>query len=113
MTDSEFIRSAEAVLSQIEQALERPELLDLVDVECSRSGNVLEIEFVDNGSKIIINSQAPLREMWIAAKSGGFHYRHDGTSWRNTRDGSEFFTALSAMVSQQGGATVALQPDPA
>ena len=109
MTESEFIRSAEAVLSQIELALERPEVLDLVDLECSRSGNVLEIEFVDNGSKIIINSQAPLREMWIAAKSGGFHYRHDGQKWRNTRDESEFFSALSHMVSEQGGAAVVVQ----
>ena len=106
MTDSEFIRSAEAVLSRIEVALEQPAVLDLIDLECSRSGNVLEIEFVDNSTKIIINSQAPLHEMWVAAKSGGFHYRHDGQSWRNTRDGSELFTALSKMVSEQGGAIV-------
>jgi CyaY protein len=108
MTESEFLTLADAVLTAIEVALERPDIVDAVDVECSRSGNVLEIEFVDNGSKIIVNSQAPMREMWVAAKSGGFHYRHDGLHWRNTRDSSELFTALSAMISQQGDAEVAL-----
>ncbi|GAA4032416.1 iron donor protein CyaY [Actimicrobium antarcticum] len=107
MTESEFLVLAEAALSGIEAALERPAIVDAVDVECSRSGNVLEIEFVETGSKIIVNSQAPMREMWVAAKSGGFHYRHDGQHWRNTRDDSELFAALSAMVSQQGGAEVA------
>ena len=108
MTDSEFLTLAERTLSAIEAALDQPVLLDIVDVECSRSGNVLEIELVDNGSKIIVNSQAPLHEMWVAAKSGGFHYKHDGTAWRNTRDQSELFAALSSMLSQQGGSPVAI-----
>ena len=108
MTESEFLSLAEAALIAIEAALEQPATLDAIDVECSRSGNVLDIEFVENGSKIIVNSQTPMREMWIAAKSGGFHYRHDGQVWRNTRDGSELFAALSNMVSEQGGAHVML-----
>ena len=106
MTESEFLTLAEQTLNAIEAALDQPALLDLIDVECSRSGNVLEIELVDNGSKIIVNSQAPLQEMWVAAKSGGFHYRHDGQRWRNTRDDSEMFASLSAMLSQQGGQSV-------
>ncbi len=108
MTETEFLTLADAVLRTIETALELPDIVDAVDVECSRSGNVLEIEFVENGSKIIVNSQAPMREMWVAAKSGGFHYRHNGQQWRNTRDDSELFTALSAMISQQGGAEITL-----
>ena len=108
MTESEFLTLAERTLTAIETALDQPALLDVVDVECSRSGNVLEIELVDNGSKIIVNSQAPLHEMWVAAKSGGFHYKHDGQCWRNTRDGSELFASLSTMVSQQGGSSVTL-----
>ena len=106
MTESEFLTLAERTLNAIEAALDQPALLDLIDVECSRSGNVLEIELVDNGSKIIVNSQAPLQEMWVAAKSGGFHYKHDGRRWRNTRDDSEMFASLSAMLSQQGGQPV-------
>lgn len=108
MTESEFLTLAERTLSSIEAALDSTALLDLVDLECSRSGNVLEIELVDNGSKIIVNSQAPLHEMWVAAKSGGFHYKHDGQCWRNTRDGSELFAALSIMISQQGDNTVTI-----
>jgi CyaY protein len=108
MTESEFLGLAESTLDQIEQGFDRLFEQDIVDVECKRNGNVLEIEFVDNGSKIIVNSQAPLQEMWIAARAGGFHYKRVGDEWRNTRDDSEFFTALSDFASQQGGAPVKL-----
>jgi CyaY protein len=108
MTESEFLAVAEATLTAIEAELERAADSTGLDVECSRSGNVLEIEFVDNGSKIIVNSQAPMQEMWIAARSGGFHYKREGDRWINTRDGSELFAALSGMVSGQGGVEVNL-----
>jgi CyaY protein len=108
MTESEFLALAESTLNEIERAFDRLFDQDVVDVECKRSGNVLEIEFVDNGSKIIVNSQAPLQEMWIAARAGGFHYKRVGDEWRNTRDDTEFFTALSDFATQQGGAPVKL-----
>ncbi|MGE5623050.1 MAG: iron donor protein CyaY [Bacillota bacterium] len=108
MTESEFLALAEQTLSAIEGALERASEEGDLDVECSRSGNVLDIEFVDNGSKIIVNSQAPMQEIWVAARSGGFHYRREGAQWINTRDGSELFASLSKMVSEQGGVPVVL-----
>ena len=109
MSESEFLALAEATLTDIEAALDRLNDEDVLDVECSRSGNVLEIEFIDNGTKIIVNSQAPMREMWVAARSGGFHYKRVGDEWINTRDGSELFAALSSMASEQAGAAVVLK----
>jgi CyaY protein len=109
MSESEFLALAEATLTQIAAALDRLNDEDVLDVECSRSGNVLEIEFIDNGTKIIVNSQAPMREMWVAARSGGFHYKRVGDEWVNTRDGSELFAALSGMASEQAGAVVVLK----
>ncbi|SFD87641.1 iron donor protein CyaY [Massilia yuzhufengensis] len=108
MTESEFLALAESTLDRLEECLDRLNDEDVIDVECKRSGNVLEIEFLDNASKIIVNSQAPLQEMWVAARSGGFHYKRVGDQWRNTRDDSEFFFALSQYVTEQGGAPVAL-----
>lgn len=109
MTETEFQALAEQTLNSIESALENASGDSDLDVECSRSGNVLEIEFVDNGSKVIVNSQAPMREMWVAAKSGGFHYRNENGKWINTRDGSELFSALSRIVSEQGGIPLVLK----
>ncbi|MEH6436440.1 iron donor protein CyaY [Massilia sp. DD77] len=108
MTETEFLALAKSTLDQIEQALDRLNDEDAIDVECKRSGNVLEIEFLDNGSKIIVNSQAPLQEMWVAARSGGFHYKRVNGEWRNTRDESELFASLSKYASEQGGAVVSL-----
>jgi CyaY protein len=109
MTESEFLALAESSLDEIELALDHASDVSDLDVECSRSGNVLEIEFVDSGAKIIVNSQAPMQELWVAAKSGGFHYKHVDGQWINTRDGSELFSALSQMVSRQSGVPVVLR----
>ena len=109
MTETEFLDLADATLNEIELAFDRLFEQDVVDVECKRSGNVLEIEFVDNGSKIIVNSQAPLQEMWVAARAGGFHYKRVNGEWRNTRDDSELFASLSGYATQQGGAAVKLR----
>jgi CyaY protein len=111
MTESEFLVLAEGVLETIETALERAASTGDLDIECSRTGNVLEIEFIDSDSKIIVNSQAPMQEIWVAAKSGGFHYKRDGDRWINTRDGSELFASLSKMAGEQAGITVVLNAD--
>ena len=108
MGDSEFLAQAEATLDAIEAALDKLNDEDMIDVECSRSGNVLEIEFLHNGSKIIVNSQAAMKELWVAARSGGYHYRQVEGQWINTRDGSEMLASLSEMVSAQGGAPVVI-----
>ncbi|HWV89021.1 MAG TPA: iron donor protein CyaY [Burkholderiales bacterium] len=99
MDEREFETRAAQALTAIEQALEAAELD--ADFEL-KEGGILEIEF-DDGSKIIINRHAAAREIWVAARSGGFHFRWDGAAWRNTRDGSELFAALSNLVSQQLG----------
>ena len=109
MTESEFLALAESTLNDIEQAFDRLFEQDIVDVECKRSGNVLEIEFVDNGSKIIVNSPAPLLEWWRAARAGGSHYPRGGDAGRPPRDDTEFFTSLSDFATQQGGAPVKLR----
>jgi CyaY protein len=103
MTESEFIERAEAVLRALELAV------DAVDagIDCTRSGGVVTLE-LDNDTKIIVNTQLPTRQIWVAARSGGFHFAHDGQVWRDTRDGSELFAALSRLVSAQGRRAVVL-----
>jgi CyaY protein len=88
MTDSEYLGLAEAALAAVEQAVEASG----VDIDTERSGNVLTLEF-DDGSKIIVNLQAPMHEIWVAAKSGGFHFRYREQAWRDTRSERELFSA--------------------
>ncbi len=110
MTETEFLAVAEGVLDAIETAFERAGDETGVDIECSRSGNVLEIEFVDNGSKIIVNTQAPMREIWVAARAGGFHYRQQEQRWLDTRDGLELFASLSRLAGLQAGTAINIVP---
>jgi CyaY protein len=102
MNEAEFEAQATAALEAVERALEQAEL----DFE-RKEGGVLEIEF-DDGSKIIVNRHGAAREIWVAARSGGFHYRWDGAEWRDTRSGAELLGALSQLVSAQLGRRVLL-----
>jgi CyaY protein len=104
MTESEFETLAGAALAALESAFEAsaPD----ADVQAKGAG-MLEIEFED-GSKMVINRHGAAREIWVAAKSGGFHFRYDGNAWRDTRDGSELFAAVSSLASQQSGTPVLL-----
>lgn len=106
MDESEFEALAGAALQSVERALEASG----VDADFElKEGGVLEVEFA-NGSKLIVNRHAAAREIWVAAKSGGFHFRWDGARWRDTRDGAELFAALSRLVSAQSGSAVLLAP---
>jgi CyaY protein len=105
MNETEFEALAGAALEKIERSLEASGAQ--ADFEL-KAGGILEIEF-DDGSKIIVNRHGAAREIWVAARSGGFHFRWDGAAWRDTRDGSELFAALSRLVSQQGGQPVILK----
>ena len=101
MTETEFLSLAEATLAQIEQAVEQLAASAAEDIECMRHGNVLEIELAALAAKIVINSQAAMQEIWLAAKSGGFHYRYSQGKWRDTRHNSELFDNLSVILSAQ------------
>jgi CyaY protein len=100
MDEQEFARRAGALFAEVEAALERAEL----DYEWITEG-VLEIEFAD-GAKIVMNRHGPSQEIWIAARSGGFHFRWDGEDWRDTRDGAGLKSRLGALVSEQAGVDV-------
>lgn len=106
ISDSEFEALADAALAALERAIEASALE--ADVQ-SKGAGVLEVEF-ENGSRMVINRHSAAREIWVAARSGGFHFRHDGAAWRDTRDGSELFAAVSRLASEQAGVAVRLNP---
>jgi len=104
MEEHDFNAQAEAVLSRIEAALERSAAdLDFERVE----DQMLQIDFAD-GSRIVVNRHDAAREIWVAARSGGFHYRWQGRGWYDTRNGSELLSTLSDLVSTQAGEPVSL-----
>ena len=98
MNESEFLELADAVFERIQNAIDQQG----VDVECTINGAVLDLEF-DDGSKVIVNRHAPNQELWIAAKSGGFHFGLRDNEWRNTRDGREFFEHLGELIAAHCG----------
>ena len=105
LSDADYQRLTAALLAGIEATADRWLQADVIDIDTHRTGGLLELSF-PNGSKIIVNTQPPLHEVWLAARGGGFHYRWAGNAWRDSRDGSEFLTTLSHHASQQGSQTL-------
>lgn len=102
LTDAEYHRLTSELLARVEATADRLLQDDVVDIDTHRTGGLLELGF-PNGSKLVINTQPPLHELWLAARSGGFHYKYSQGRWLDTRDGREFLSALSACASEQAG----------
>lgn len=93
MTETEFNQLADAVFARIEQTLDASD----ADIDYDSNGTVMEIEFAD-ASKLIVNRHVPNQEIWLAAKSGGFHFGYRDGSWISQRDGSELYAKLTQLV---------------
>jgi CyaY protein len=102
MTDLEYLDRAEAVLQAIELACDRINDSTDADVDNQRVGGMVTLVF-RNGSQIVINLQKPLHEIWMAARSGGYHYTFDGSHWMDTKGAGELFAHLTREASQQAG----------
>ena len=109
LADADYARLSDAVLSAIESTVDRWLQDDVIDIDPQRTGGLLELSFPD-GSKIIVNTQPPLQEVWLATRGGGFHYRHVQGRWVDTKDGSELFDVLSREASAQGGRALRFEP---
>jgi len=109
LSDAEYQRFGGQVLTAIEAAADRWLQDDVIDIDTQRTGGLLELVFPDD-SRIVVNLQPPLQEIWLAARAGGYHYRHVQGRWLDTRDGSEFFAALSRHASAQGGVELRFTP---
>jgi len=109
MTDPEFMDHAEALLQTIEACCDRMNDVDGVDVDNQRVGSMVTLSF-PNRSQIIINLQKPLHEVWIAARSGGYHFRWQDGSWEDSKGQGEFFDTLSKDASAQAETPLRFSP---
>ncbi len=105
MTDPEFMDRAEQLLASVEACCDGINDTTEADIDNQRVGGMVTLSFA-NRSQIIINLQKPLHEVWMAAKSGGYHYKFDSAQWLDTKGTGEFFAHLSRDASAQAGQTL-------
>ncbi len=96
-SEADFNQAAEVTMAHIEKVLETADL----DFETPAEG-IIEVEFYD-GSKIIINRHGVACEIWVAARSGGFHFKYEQGGWVDTKDGEALYGKLAALIALQGG----------
>jgi CyaY protein len=110
-TDTEFIASADAALAAIGAAIDAALADSDVDLDWSLNDGILEIDCGASG-KLIVNRHVANREIWVAARSGGFHFRAEGGEWRDTRSGDGLAAKLERLLREQAGLTVDLSKLP-
>lgn len=104
MTESEFNQLIDDIIMQIEDALDE---LDN-DIDYETSAGILNIT-LENNSQIIINRQISGMQLWMAAKSGGYHFNYDvELGWQDERSGELFKTALDRCLSEQSEEEISL-----
>ncbi|MEL0579925.1 iron donor protein CyaY [Pectobacterium punjabense] len=103
MNDSEFHQLADELMLQLEETLDRFE--GDADIDYEINGGVMTLSF-ENSSKIVINRQEPLHQIWLATKAGGYHFTLQAERWICNRSGEDFLTLLSSACSTQAGETV-------
>lgn len=101
LSDADYHAKAHALLARIEAQIDAWLEADVADIDAHRTGGLLEL-ILPGGSKIVINTQPPLQEIWLAARAGGYHCRWDGQRWID-REGQEIFALLSRCASEQAG----------
>lgn len=109
MTDLEFLDRAESLLQALEARCDRLNEQSEVDIDNQRVGGMVTLTFA-NRSQIIVNLQKPLQEVWLAARSGGYHYRFVDGQWQDTKGQGEFFSALTRDASAQSGQVLNFMP---
>lgn len=102
MTDPEFMDRAEHLLEAVEACCDRINDGTDADIDNQRTGGMVTLSFT-NGSQIVVNLQKPLHEVWLAARSGGYHYKFESGTWQDTKGAGEFFAQLSHDASLQSG----------
>ncbi len=108
LSDVDYDSRARATLASVEATVDRLLQDDVIDIDASRTGGLLELRFPAGGT-IVINTQPPLHEMWLAAPAGGYHFKAVGGRWIE-RDGGEFFAVLSACASELGAKALRFEP---
>lgn len=102
MTETEFLNRVTEAWEEIESRVDRWAVEDGAEVEINRQGPVLEIEF-DSGTKLIVNPQTPMQQIWLASPWGAFHFQWMGDRWQDTRSDRDFWQVLHDQASKAAG----------
>ena len=104
MNESEFVDLAEETIEAIQETIEESG----ADIDYDEINGVLTLEF-ENGSQIIFSKQTPAKQLWMAAKAGGFHFDYDDATqqWLCDSGNKENLHAmLNRLSSEQAGESV-------
>ena len=103
MEDNEYFDLVEEIFNDIEDRVDELPF----DLDIDVSGGLLTVTFPD-GSSVVLSKQVANQEIWVAAKSGGFHLQAQGSGWICDTTEENLTELLNRVFTEQLGAEVAL-----
>ncbi|MDP2345777.1 MAG: iron donor protein CyaY [Deltaproteobacteria bacterium] len=104
MNEATFNALSTALIKQVRDALDA---CDPDVVECVPDAEVIKIVF-PSGAPFVLNTQRPVREIWLAADRQAWHFRYDGAAWKDKRSGDELLATLKQVIKTRAGVDVGL-----
>lgn len=104
MNESQYHQMADDLLIELQDSIDEVDF----DLDYESAGGIVEVIF-PNGSKIIVNKQAPLMQIWVATKFNGHHFEWKDGQWIDNRSGEEFWTLLNDSGSKQAGVEISFK----
>jgi len=78
------------------------------DIDYETSGGVMTLTCENDGSKIILSRQPANLEIWVAARSGGFHFGDKEGQWV-CATGESFSELLTRVIEEQSGEQLSIE----
>ena len=106
MTESEFNQRVDDTMIAIEEAIDATG----ADIDYESAAGILTLTIEANGSQIIINRQTPVKQLWLATRTGGYHFdwSDEADGWVLDSDGTPFSQMLNQALVDQGAVTIEL-----
>lgn len=104
MNEAAFNDLVEQTLMDIEDAVDNSGL----DIDCENSGGVLTLT-LDDGSVIIFSRQIASRELWVAARSGGYHLMYKDSQWYCEKQQQSLSELFAVITKEQAGAIIEME----
>ncbi|MEM0910023.1 MAG: iron donor protein CyaY [Pseudomonadota bacterium] len=103
MTETEYDQLIEEFFISLEDALDDQE----IELDYDSNGDIFTIIHPDN-SKIVLNKQPPLLQLWVATRFNGHHFNYENGKWIDERTGAELLSFMDEAVSKQAETQIKL-----
>lgn len=104
MENKDYFQKVQELFRKVEDKLVELE----EDTDYDTTNDKIEVSFEKGGSKIVINTQRAIHEIWLAGNARGWHFKYmeDKKVWFAESEQEEFYQCLAKLLESRLGYAV-------